>query len=83
MKQKIMLNNGCTAKLQIWDTAGQEKYQSLSSQFYRGSDVCLIVFDLTDEYTFERIEFWRQNFLRYASIRTPIIIIGNKSDMAT
>ena len=47
----------------IWDTAGQEKFRTLLNIFYAGSDGCLIVFDLTDRASFERVVEWRDQFL--------------------
>ena len=40
--------DGKTIKLQIWDTAGQEKFQSLGFAFYRGADCCALCYDLTN-----------------------------------
>lgn len=40
--------DGETATLQIWDTAGQERFKSIGGAFYKGSDCCVIVFDVTD-----------------------------------
>ncbi len=71
--------------LQIWDTAGQEKYHSLGSAFYNGAECCVIVFDITDQKSFERIEFWRNEFLDKANPEDseyfPFILIGNKVDL--
>ena len=41
--------------LQIWDTAGQERFQSLGNAFYRGSDACVLVYDVTDENSFQQV----------------------------
>jgi GTPase SAR1 family protein len=43
----------------IWDTAGQEKFRTLLDIFYKGSDGCFLVFDLTDRKTFEKVIEWR------------------------
>jgi Ras-related protein Rab-7A len=45
--------------VQIWDTAGQERFQALSCAFYRGSDACIICFDLTDAMTFSNLTSWK------------------------
>lgn len=49
--------------LQIWDTAGQERFQSLGQGFYRGSDACLLVYDITDPESLEHLDHWRTEFL--------------------
>lgn len=50
--------------LQIWDTAGQETFRSLGSAFYRGADACMLVFDVTNKYSFDCLGGWLDNFLR-------------------
>eukprot|EP01017_Pseudomicrothorax_dubius_P019412 TRINITY_DN2134_c0_g1_i1.p1 TRINITY_DN2134_c0_g1~~TRINITY_DN2134_c0_g1_i1.p1 ORF type:complete len:206 (-),score=65.06 TRINITY_DN2134_c0_g1_i1:186-803(-) len=70
--------------LQIWDTAGQEKYQSLGGAFYRGADCCVLVFDITNPKSFESLESWRDEFLLQGSPKDPesfpFVVLGNKSD---
>ncbi|KAM9320483.1 ras-related protein Rab-7b [Gastrophryne carolinensis] len=71
-------------KLQIWDTGGQERFRSLVSSFYKGSDGCLLVFDVTDEESFTSLEFWRQDFMDkiYTPVgNVPVIVLGNKIDL--
>lgn len=71
--------------LQIWDTAGQEKFQSIGSAFYRGSDACVLVFDLTTKKSFEDLENWKREFIRQGGVKNedsfPFIVLGNKCDM--
>ena len=74
-----------TIQLQLWDTAGAEKYHSMGQSFYRNSQACILVFDITDAETFKNVETWRTEFLEQLSPSNPnefpIILIGNKSDM--
>ncbi|KAM3141938.1 hypothetical protein pb186bvf_006024 [Paramecium bursaria] len=65
---------------QIWDTAGQEKYQSLISLYYKDAQVALLVFDITDPKSFERINIW-VNDLRDRKDELIMILVGNKSDL--
>lgn len=70
--------------LQIWDTAGQERYQSLGSTFYRGTDGVFLVYDRTNEETFESVKKWKAKFTDETGCTTeevPMILIANKSDM--
>ena len=71
--------------LQIWDTAGQERFQSLGNAFYRGADACVLVYDITNEQSFYRIEDWRNNFIEQAAIEDansfPFLLLANKCDL--
>ena len=73
--------------LQIWDTAGQERFQSLGVAFYRGADACILVYDITNEKSFEQLNSWRDEFLTQANPRDPdnfsFVVIGNKVDKET
>ena len=71
--------------LQIWDTAGQEKFQStLSTPFYKGSEGCIIVYDITNIETFNNLSNWKEEFLKFCLPKMPdqfpFLIIGNKVD---
>jgi Ras-related protein Rab-7A len=70
--------------LQIWDTAGQERFQSLGNAFYRGSDACVLVYDVTNDQSFKRIDEWRTNFIAQAQPddpkKFPFLLLGNKVD---
>ena len=74
------------APSQIWDTAGQDRFQSLGVAFYRGADCCILVFDLTNEMSFRHLDTWRDEFLIQASPKDPqnfpFILLGNKLDAA-
>ena len=78
---KSLIMNGITVKLQIWDTAGQEKYKSMVSSYYRGANVALIVFDITSHKTFEALPLWIENFYKNGPEQKNIILIGNKKDL--
>lgn len=51
-----------TLQLQIWDTAGTERYNSMGQSFYRNSETCVLVFDLTVPESFKNVEVWRNDF---------------------
>lgn len=72
--------------LQIWDTAGQERYQSLGTAFYRGADACVLVYDMSDAQSFQKLETWRNAFIAAADIKDggrdfPFVVLGNKADL--
>jgi len=79
--------NDKSITLQIWDTAGQERFQSLGNAFYRGADACVLVFDITNQQTFDKIDEWRSNFLEQSGTehpqKFPFLLLGNKMDLAS
>merc|ERR1711884_284017 len=73
--------------LQVWDTAGQERFQSIGSAFYRGSDCCVIVFDITNPKSFDTLDNWKTEFINQGGIKNPdtfpFVVLGNKCDKET
>ena len=78
---KTLTINKQLVKLQVWDTAGQEKYKSMVSSYYRGAHVALIVFDLTSHLSFEALPSWIENFYKNGPEQKNTILIGNKKDL--
>lgn len=73
--------DGKKIEMQIWDTAGQEKYRSLSPIYCRDAIVAVIVYDVSKPETFEKLESWIQLFTEVADSESFIYIVGNKSDI--
>lgn len=86
LSKEIMVDNKLVT-LQIWDTAGQERFQSLGVAFYRGSDCCVLVYDITSSKSFDSLESWREEFLNQANPKNPesfpFVVLGNKVDKET
>lgn len=84
-RTKDIIINGQTVLLQIWDTAGQERFRALAAPFYRGANICVLVFDVNDKMTFDAVEQWRDEFLHHADVEDqqsfPFLLLGNKSDL--
>ena len=82
---KSFQKNGDTIQLQLWDTAGAEKYHSMGQSFYRNSQACVLVFDITDAESFKNVETWRTEFLDQLNPSNPnefpLVLFGNKSDL--
>ena len=68
-------------KLQIWDTCGQEIYQSLITNFYRNSSLALMVYGINNRASFEHIDIWMKEIKRNSNPDAKIFLIGNKSDL--
>ena len=66
--------------LKIWDTSGQEKYDSLAQHLVRDTDGAFLVFDLTEKSSFEHIKKWLTE-INDSNENVKIIILGNKSDL--
>ncbi|PWN93148.1 putative SEC4-like Rab/GTPase [Acaromyces ingoldii] len=72
--------DGKRIKLQIWDTAGQERFRTITTAYYRGAMGILLVYDVTDERSFQNIRTWHSNIEQHASEGVSKILVGNKSD---
>ncbi|KAJ3705499.1 hypothetical protein LUZ61_009204 [Rhynchospora tenuis] len=73
--------DGKRVKLQIWDTAGQERFRTITTAYYRGAMGILLVYDVTDESSFNNIRNWIKNIEQHASNNVNKILVGNKADM--
>ncbi|KRX07868.1 P-loop containing nucleoside triphosphate hydrolase [Pseudocohnilembus persalinus] len=81
VKKDIVISNK-EIKLCIWDTAGQEKYAAITSQYFQKADGVAIVFDLTDLDSFKRVkEFWIEQVNEKSNEDIKKILIGNKVDL--
>eukprot|EP00732_Lithocolla_globosa_P006070 Lithocolla_globosa_v1_NODE_6768_length_1037_cov_210.154786.p1 type:complete len:211 gc:universal NODE_6768_length_1037_cov_210.154786:640-8(-) len=72
--------DGKKIKLQIWDTAGQERFRTITTAYYRGAMGILLVYDVTDQKTFDNIRTWVKNIEQHATEGVNLILVGNKCD---
>ncbi|KAK2903573.1 hypothetical protein QQF64_009276 [Cirrhinus molitorella] len=75
--------NGLTIKAQIWDTAGLERYRAITSAYYRGAVGALLVYDISKHLTYESAERWLKELYDHADPHIVVMLVGNKSDLAT
>ena len=71
--------NNYTLRMQLWDTAGQEKFNAIISNYYKGTDVGIFLYSIDNEKSFNNIEIWFKN-LKENNENTLNILIGNKRD---
>ncbi|KAI5537461.1 Rab small GTPase domain-containing protein [Trichomonas vaginalis G3] len=67
-------------ELQLWDTAGQEKFRSLTPMYYRLAAFAVICFDLTNKPSFEALESWYTDIIEKGPPRIQFVIVGTKKD---
>jgi len=73
--------NNKIIKIEIWDTAGQERYKSITSAYYKGAKGAMIVYDVTNQTSFNNIDKWYFEIKEKASKNINLMLIGNKTDL--
>ncbi|KAA0199073.1 p-loop containing nucleoside triphosphate hydrolase [Fasciolopsis buskii] len=77
---KTVMIGGLRVKLQIWDTAGQDRFRTITSTYYRGAHGIIIVYDVNDVRTFCNVERWTDEANMYADESIARILVGNKNE---
>ncbi|OHT07917.1 Ras-related protein Rab-6.1 [Tritrichomonas foetus] len=70
-----------TVRLQIWDTAGEERFRSVTPMYYQDCNAALICFAINDHDTFKQVQSWINEILSNMAVTPLLFIIGNKSDV--
>ena len=68
-------------KVEVWDTAGEERYRSITSSYYKGANGAIIVYDLTDEESFKNVESWMNEVIKKGKQNMQFLLVGNKKDL--
>jgi small GTP-binding protein len=80
--EKVIKKNNKEYQLDIWDTAGQEQFQSLGKHFYKDSYIVCLVYDITSQESLDSLkEIWYPNLLKYGEKYTVLAVVANKSDL--
>ncbi len=80
MAKNISINDR-NVRIQIWDTAGEEAYRSITRSYYKSSTCAFIVYDITEKKTFYDVSTWLQDCRDMCYKNILIYLIGNKSDL--
>ena len=78
---KHIFYNNIDYLVQVWDTAGQENFRSVTRAYYKASAVAMVVYDITSEESFQNIQSWIKDCKDLAPKTVQLILIGNKSDL--
>lgn len=75
--------DGQPIKLQIWDTAGQEKFRSIAKSYFRHAVGVILVYDMTDRKSFDDLSYWLNDVHSLCDPNAAVTLIGNKLDLAS
>ena len=78
--QKIEID-GNEVTLQIWDSAGYERFRIMTSSYYRGAHGIIMVYDITNKDSFDHLNNWYKEIQLYAPETAKIVVVGNKCDL--
>lgn len=67
--------------MQIWDTAGQEKYRSIAKIYYQEAKIAILVYDVTSKDSFEQMQVWGDELVDNAPKDIILAVVGNKVDL--
>ncbi|KAH0786582.1 small GTP-binding protein [Histomonas meleagridis] len=74
-------SEGNTIRFCIWDTAGQEYFRTLVPLYFKGASIAIIVFDISDELSFDKLDEWDQMLKEKAPEKVLKVLVGNKIDL--
>ena len=79
-RQKVVEVSGKSVSIQVLDTAGQERYMSVTPAYCRKTDGIILVYDMFDAMSFAKIKFWKEQVERFAPEHVKFLLLGNKLD---
>ena len=79
--KSMKLKNGKNVKLQIWDTAGQDRFRAITKNYYKGANGIILIYDVTNSKTYDNVKTWVYQIREEASPNTIVYLCGNKIDM--
>ena len=79
--KSMKLKSGKNVKLQIWDTAGQDRFRAITKNYYKSANGIILIYDVTSLVTYENVKAWISQIREEAPPNVVIFIAGNKIDM--
>ena len=76
----LILEEQKIVKVQLWDTAGQDKFRAITRNYYKGANGIILIFDVTNVKSYENIKKWINEIKEEISEKVAIVLIGNKID---
>ena len=74
--------DGSLVKVHLFDTSGQEQYKAINETYYKKADCCLLVYDITNKYSFEECrDYYNKNLIEKCKKEVKVILLGNKTDL--
>ena len=80
IKKSVNLDNGKTVNIQIWDTAGQDRFKSITKNYYKGAHGIILIYDVTTRMTFDNVRNWINTIKEEVDDKVNVILVGNKID---
>ena len=81
LDKEVPVGDKNMAKLSVWDTAGQERFHALGPIYYRDADGALLVYDITDAESFQKVKQWVKELRKIVGNDISLAIAGNKIDL--
>ena len=78
--KNVEMENGKTVKLQIWDTAGQDRFRALAKSYYKGADGIIVIYSVLAKQSFKNVQNWIDQIKAETDEETIIVLVGNKID---
>ena len=78
----MTLKNGKNIKLQIWDTAGQDRFRAITKNYYKGANGIILIYDVTNVQSYENVKNWISQIREEANPNVVIYLAGNKVDVS-
>ena len=79
--KSMTLKNGKNIKLQIWDTAGQDRFRAITKNYYKGANGIILIYDVTNLQSYENVKNWISQIKEEANPNVLIYLAGNKIDV--
>ena len=77
----VILEEDKSIRLQIWDTAGQDRFRSITKNLYKGAAGIMLIYDITNRNTFDNVKKWVNSIKEEVTSKVVIILVGNKIDL--